>query len=84
MPNDREAVLAALDDATKDTGVCASSYEVNVSKDGRHFFATHERSGSCAAKAAALFETLRQKFPKSEGYEVQMSAQVSYGVTLAL
>lgn len=47
-------------------------YEVNVSRNGIHVFATHERSLVSLEKARAVRDLLREKFPQSEGYEVQL------------
>ena len=47
-----------------------SYYEINVSLNGRHFFATAPRS--CVDKIGArnvAFE-LQKRFPSSEGFEV--------------
>ncbi len=46
------------------------NYEINVSLNGKHFFATTERSARTQEDARKLFDTLRERFPKSEGYEV--------------
>ena len=49
------------------------SYEINVSKNGRHVFATHERSlDGLESEAVALFELFREKFPASEGYAITL------------
>jgi hypothetical protein len=45
-------------------------YEFNVSKNGSHFFATHERSVTTESKAKELHAVLVEKFPESEGYKV--------------
>jgi len=47
-------------------------YEINVSKDGVHLFATHERSLQENEKALALFKEFQFKFPSIEGYKLQM------------
>lgn len=44
-------------------------YEINVSLNGRHFFATSERSITDMPKLKAVYAVLMSKFPKSEGYE---------------
>lgn len=45
-------------------------YEFNVSKNGRHFFATHERSVTTQTEAETMNSVLTVKFPESEGYKV--------------
>lgn len=46
-------------------------YEINVSLNGRHLFATHERSLTTEADAKALFQDFTIRFPASEGYAVR-------------
>lgn len=51
------------------------SYEINVSKNGRHYFATADRSLSTATLDQALemvshFETV---FPAADGYKVELT-----------
>lgn len=50
-------------------------YEINVAFNGKHLFATHERSLSNLLPDDALkvFHLMEEKFPKSEGYEVTMT-----------
>lgn len=47
-----------------------SHYEINVAKDGRHFFATAPRSARDEDEAAKLFAAIQQRFPESEGFSV--------------
>jgi hypothetical protein len=47
-----------------------SYYEINVAKDGRHLFATAERSATDALEADRLLDLLRAKFPAEQGYSV--------------
>lgn len=47
-----------------------SHYEINISRNGQHVFATHERSLYRKHQANMVFNLLRKKFPKQEGYEV--------------
>lgn len=58
--------------------------EFNVSKDGSHFFATHERSCTDSNKAQALKEVLKEKFPESEGYKVTATFYPQRGYSLDL
>lgn len=47
-----------------------SYYEINVSLNGRHFFATAPRSGIDKQSVAILFASIVEKFPESEGYKI--------------
>lgn len=48
-------------------------YEINVSLNGQHFFATAERSCVSADKAEKVYNALRQAFPVAGGYEVNVT-----------
>ena len=48
-------------------------YEINVSKNGRHYFVTHERSLTDQGKAAELFTDFCVRFPKREGFEISVT-----------
>lgn len=54
-------------------------YEINVTLNGAHHFATHERSATDEKKAARLFQDLRQRFPEAQGYQVTASMQHTTG-----
>lgn len=45
-------------------------YELIVSKNGKHFFATAERSLINELDARQVYQELSARFPKSEGYAV--------------
>lgn len=45
-------------------------YEINVSKNKVHFFATHARSLTTEAEARAVTAEIRARFPESEGFQV--------------
>jgi len=45
-------------------------YEFNIALDGKHLFATAERSVVTYAHAVTLHKILKRKFPMTEGYEV--------------
>lgn len=47
-------------------------YEINVSKNGDHFFATSDRSISCKNKLIAVLGNFVRSFPKDEGYEIKV------------
>lgn len=45
-------------------------YEINVSLNGQHFFATHERSLRTLSKTETVYRELKKAFPESKGYSV--------------
>ena len=49
------------------------NYEINVSLNGVHLFATHERSLTSRRAADTLYTLFCQKFPLCDGYVVTMS-----------
>ena len=57
-------------------------YEINVSKNGRHFFATAERSLATEKEALAMFELFKVKFPSNEGFELMLSQEQTTGKIL--
>jgi hypothetical protein len=48
-------------------------YEINVSKDGKHLFATSERSITDIITAKNMYQLFESKFPESEGYKITVS-----------
>jgi hypothetical protein len=50
-----------------------SHFEINVSHNGQHFFATEERSAVNSYQARNLYRVLKAKFPESEGYRVDVT-----------
>ncbi len=59
--------------------------EFNISLNGKHLFATHERSCGDSNSADEVKKILLEKFPESEGYKVSASLnpQRSYGLDLS-
>lgn len=47
-------------------------YEINVSQNGRHLFATHERSCRSFEECKAVLTEIMQRFPKEEGFDVKI------------
>jgi hypothetical protein len=45
-------------------------YEINVAFQGKHFFATHERSIRDENTFHKVFDVIDKKFPESEGYTI--------------
>jgi hypothetical protein len=43
-------------------------YEINVSKDGKHYFATDKRSITTLARALDVRERLKKAMPEEEGF----------------
>ena len=48
-------------------------YEINISKNGRHFFATAERSITSLTQAEGMYMLFKEKFPESEGYKIDVT-----------
>lgn len=48
-------------------------YEINVSLDGQHVFATHQRSLTTEAQTARLYGLLADTFKPSEGYKLRVT-----------
>lgn len=47
-------------------------YEINVSLNGNHFFATAERSITNKHTLEAVYKVFKEKFPESEGYKISV------------
>lgn len=48
-------------------------YEISVSLNGQHFFATHERSIVSERKLKKVYKVFKEKFPEAEGYELSVT-----------
>lgn len=48
-------------------------YEINVSLNGQHLFATAERSITVEWKAKEIYKLFKEKFPESEGYKISVT-----------
>jgi hypothetical protein len=57
-------------------------YEINVSKNGKHLFATHERSLERRFEVLTVYNLFVQKFPVSEGYTISVSGWSNTGIIL--
>lgn len=59
-----------------------SYYEINVSLNGRHYFATHPRSIQSERDLLKVYADFEKKFPKKDGYELGVTYHPStaYGV----
>jgi len=49
------------------------NYEINVAKDGYHYFATADRSLTSQDEAIKAFEHFKKLFPAEDGYHLQLS-----------
>ena len=54
-------------------------YEINISKNGRHVFATHERSIVDHHKLKEVYNVIKEKFPQTEGYMVNVTRYETRG-----
>lgn len=50
-----------------------SYYEINVSLDGKHFFATAPRSCVDRQQALAVTQLFHTKFPEAQGFKVDVT-----------
>jgi hypothetical protein len=48
------------------------SYEINVSKDGNHYFATNERSISSLDRATELVQRFEEIFSEEAGFKISV------------
>lgn len=48
-------------------------YEINVSLNGKHLFATAERSITDVHKLNAVYKLFTEKFPKEDGYRITVT-----------
>ena len=60
-----------------------SQYEINVSKDGKHFFATHERSlGLSKRHTKEVYDKLVEAFPANDGYQIEIRKWETVGESI--
>lgn len=57
-------------------------YEINVTLNGKHFFATAERSITNRWDLNNKLKIFIDKFPKEEGYEISVMKWEKVGITL--
>lgn len=57
-------------------------FEINVAKNGQHYFATSERSISTVEKAKEIHKKLSESFPESDGYHITVSKWEKRGETI--
>lgn len=58
-------------------------YEINVAKNGKHVFATHERSLSTLRQTAEVMSRLELAFPEAEGYSISVSEICTIGKAIS-
>jgi len=61
------------------TKVIYMHYEINVSLDGQHYFATSKRSITSLGQASAIFEHFSDLFPAKDGYKITVSQWQTLG-----
>ena len=49
------------------------SYEINISKNGKHHFATAERSLTSLGTATKLYNELKEFYPESQGFSLLLT-----------
>lgn len=54
-------------------------YEINVSLNGQHFFATAKRSITDEKKLKQVLAVLVAKFPMKEGYDLVVESHIKSG-----
>lgn len=54
-------------------------YEINVSLNGMHFFATHKRSCRTEDEMKKVHTVFKEKFPESEGYQISVTFYQTIG-----
>lgn len=54
-------------------------YEINVAKNGRHFFATDKRSITNKQALKEVYKVFKEKFPTEEGYDMIVSCVETVG-----
>jgi len=57
-------------------------YEINVSKDGAHYFATHERSITTISRAIEIRDRLKLAMPEEEGFKFTITQKQTIGVEI--
>jgi hypothetical protein len=55
-------------------------YEINVSKEGKHYFDTHERSIGTINEAIEIMDRLKKALPKEEGFEFTITQWQKTGI----
>jgi hypothetical protein len=48
-------------------------FEINVARNGKHFFATAEQSCTTREEALEVYSEFKKKFPSEEGYKLDIT-----------
>jgi hypothetical protein len=54
-------------------------YEINVSLNGQHFFATDKRSITNKIALKVIYKIFKEKFPVEEGYHISVTKYETTG-----
>lgn len=54
-------------------------YEINITLNKKHFFATAERSITDKYKLKEVYDVLKEKFPQKDGYDVTITRYETVG-----
>lgn len=54
-------------------------YEINISLNGKHFFATSERSITNKYKLEEVYNVLKEKFSQKDGYDLTVTKYETVG-----
>lgn len=57
-------------------------YEINIALNGKHFFATAERSITNKWKLKEVYDVLKEKFPQEEGYDISITYYETVGKSI--
>lgn len=57
-------------------------YEINVSLNGQHLFATAERSVTTSWNAEKIYNLFKEKFPENEGYKIDVIHWEKFGKSI--
>jgi hypothetical protein len=60
------------------------SFEINLSLNGRHLFATHKRSMQSVFEVPEVYRIIAAKFPASEGFGISLTEmpEIHYGADM--
>jgi hypothetical protein len=57
-------------------------YEINVSLNGQHYFATAERSITTEKQAEEMLEHFSDLFPAADGYQIKVTEWRNVGIEI--
>ncbi len=59
-------------------------YEINIALNGKHFFATSERSITNEHKLKEVYNVLKEKFPNEDGYDITVTKYETIGKPMSM